>query len=428
MIYKKNFNKLSFLVYGLGSTGKSVINFFIKNKIKNYFVWDDYNKNSYLNRRPHNLAKTLKEVSYIVLSPGVSLKISKHKKKLQKFKNKIITDLDLIYLLRKDFKTIVVTGTNGKSTTCKIIYHVLKKNKFNVLLGGNFGTPVLQLSPKKTNFLIIEASSYQLSHSKFIKPDFAVLLNITNDHLDWHGSMREYVNSKLKIFRLQTKSQFSIINKKFVNNFKTKKFSGKIIIPDKKIYLKFKNQIKNAYVKSTINDENVSNVLALTKLLKINEKSLLQSLNTFKGLKHRYEIFLQKKNTTFINDSKATSFEATKFALQNSNNVFWIVGGLPKKNDKIILGKLKNKIIKSYIIGKKINFFKKQIQKNVSTYVAKNLRNSIIRILKDIKLFKKENNTILLSPAAASFDQYLNFEKRGNHFKKLSRLYANKFI
>ena len=295
MIYKKNFNKLSFLVYGLGSTGKSVINFFIKNKIKNYFVWDDYNKNSYLNRRPHNLAKTLKEVSYIVLSPGVSLKISKHKKKLQKFKNKIITDLDLIYLLRKDFKTIVVTGTNGKSTTCKIIYHVLKKNKFNVLLGGNFGTPVLQLSPKKSNFLIIEASSYQLSHSKFIKPDFAVLLNITNDHLDWHGSMREYVNSKLKFFRLQTKSQFSIINKKFVNNFKIKKFSGKIIIPNKKIYLKFKNQIKNAHVKSTINDENVSNVLALTKLLKINEKSLLQSLNTFKGLKHRYEIFLQKK-------------------------------------------------------------------------------------------------------------------------------------
>lgn len=428
MIYKKNFKKLSFLVYGLGLTGKSVINFFIKNKIKNYYVWDDYNKNSYLNRRPHNLAKILKEVNYIVLSPGVSLKKSKHKKKLQKFKNKIITDLDLIYLLRKDFKTIVVTGTNGKSTTCKIIYHVLKKNKFNVLLGGNFGTPVLQLSPKKNNFLIIEASSYQLSHSKFLKPDFAVLLNITNDHLDWHGSMREYVNSKLKIFRLQTKSQFSIINKKFVNNFKIKKFSGKIIIPNKKIYLKFKNKIKNAYVKSTINDENVSNVLALSKLLKINEKSLLQSLNTFKGLKHRYEIFLQKKNTTFINDSKATSFEATKFALQNSNNIFWIVGGLPKKNDKIILGKLKNKIIKSYIIGKKINFFKKQIKKNVNTYVAKNLRNSIIRILKDIKIFKKESNIILLSPAAASFDQYLNFEKRGNHFKKLSRLYADKFI
>ena len=101
------------------------------------------------------------------------------------------------------------------------------------------------------------------------------------------------------------------------------------------------------------------------------------------------KFFFKKKNITFINDSKATSFEATKFALQNSNNVFWIVGGLPKKNDKIILGKLKNKIIKSYIIGKKINFFKKQIQKNVSTYVAKNLRNSIIRILKDIKLFKK---------------------------------------
>ena len=389
MIYKKNFNKLSFLVYGLGSTGKSVINFFIKNKIKNYFVWDDYNKNSYLNRRPHNLAKTLKEVSYIVLSPGVSLKISKHKKKLQKFKNKIITDLDLIYLLRKDFKTIVVTGTNGKSTTCKIIYHVLKKNKFNVLLGGNFGTPVLQLSPKKTNFLIIEASSYQLSHSKFIKPDFAVLLNITNDHLDWHGSMREYVNSKLKIFRLQTKSQFSIINKKFVNNFKIKKFSGKIIIPNKKIYLKFKNQIKNAHVKSTINDENVSNVLALTKLLKINEKSLLQSLNTFKGLKHRYEIFLQKKILLLSTTLKPLHLKPLNLLYKIRIMFSGLLVGYQKKNDKIILGKLKNKIIKSYIIGKKINFFKKQIQKNVSTYVAKNLRNSIIRILKDIKLFKK---------------------------------------
>ena len=154
-------------------------------------------------------------MNYIVLSPGVSLNKTKYKDKLNKYKKKIITDIDLVFLLKKFYKSIVVTGTNGKSTTCKIIEHVLKKNKFKTLLGGNIGTPILNLNIKKNYFLIIEASSFQLAHSKFVRPDYALLLNITTDHLDWHGNMQNYINSKFKIFKFQNKTQYSIINKKF---------------------------------------------------------------------------------------------------------------------------------------------------------------------------------------------------------------------
>ena len=203
MISISNFKKLSFLVYGLGVTGKSVVNFFERNNLKNYKVWDDNNKTLLKKKRPKNLNKTLKNVNYIVLSPGISLDNLKKKNDLINYKKKIITDIDLIYLLKKFNKSIVVTGTNGKSTTCKILLHVLKKNNYKTLLGGNIGTPILDLKIKKDNILVIEASSFQLAYSKFICPDYALLLNITNDHLDWHGNMNNYVNSKFKIFKLQ---------------------------------------------------------------------------------------------------------------------------------------------------------------------------------------------------------------------------------
>ncbi len=203
---------------------------------------------------------------------------------------------------------------------------------------------------------------------------------------------------------------------------------GKLIVPKVKNYQKLKSKFNNFYLKSSINDENMSYVLELFKLLKISEKSFLKSLNTFSGLPHRYEIFLKKKNFVFINDSKATSFEATKFALKNTKNVYWIVGGLPKKNDNINLKSLKKNIIRSYIIGKNVNFFKNKLQKSINCFVAKNIKNSITAIFKDIKLFNKKENNILFSPAAASFDQFKNFEKRGDEFKKISKNYARKII
>ena len=424
----ENFKKLSFLVYGLGQTGRSVIDFFKKNDFKNYQVWDDKNKNIFKKKRSINLKKVLNKVHFIVLSPGVSIKKSKNKKILENNKKKIITDIDLIFLLKKYSKCLVITGTNGKSTTCKIIDHVLKKNGFKTLLGGNIGTPALDLNIKSKDFLIIEASSFQLAHSKFIKPDYAMLLNITNDHLDWHGNMKNYIDSKFKIFKNQKKSQYSFLNTKWKKEFKKRNFLGKLVIPNIKIFQNYKFDIKNSYLKSEMNSENMSFVYKLAMILKISKNSFFKSLNSFKGLPHRYEIFLKRKNCIFVNDSKATSFQAAKMALKNSKNVYWIVGGLPKKKDRIELKDLKKHIIKSYIIGKNINFFKKQIQNQVSYSITKNLKNSIIQILKDIKIFKKNRNIILLSPASASYDQFINFEKRGEKFKKLCKYYVGKYL
>ena len=430
MSHTLNLKKFSFLVYGLGSTGHSVIKYFKKRKIHNFYVWDDNVKlrKKFGSKNVLNLKNILKEVDYIVLSPGISLKKTKYKKNLIKFRKKIITDIDLLYLSNSKFQSIVVTGSNGKSTTCKIIAHLLKKNKFNVELGGNIGTPVLNLKIKKNIFFVIEASSFQLSHSKFIHPNYAILLNITNDHLDWHGSIQDYIKSKFKIFDLQKKNNFALINDNFKNIFKRKKYLSKLVSFKFKDYKKIKFKINNKYLKSSTNDENMNFVYALAKILKINNHSFIKSMSSFVGLPHRYEIFFKTKGITFINDSKATSLQATKFALASCKNIYWILGGLPKDKDKIDLKHVKNNIIKSYIIGKNIIFFKKQLQNKVQFSVTKNLKNAIISALKDIKLLKKINNTILLSPGAASFDQFKNFENRGNEFKKLSRLYAKKFI
>ena len=160
MLSISNLKELSFLVYGLGITGQSVVKFFKKKKIKNFTVWDDKKKKLFQNNRAKNLSEALNKVDYIVLSPGIS---DIKKKGLNKFNSKIITDIDLFFLTNKNFKSVVVTGTNGKSTTCKLISHLLKKNNFKVVLGGNIGTPILELKVKKNSYVIIEASSFQLA-------------------------------------------------------------------------------------------------------------------------------------------------------------------------------------------------------------------------------------------------------------------------
>ena len=173
MIKNPKLEEHSFLVYGLGISGCAVINFFKRKSFKNFKVWDDKKKNLFRNHRTKNLNKTLKEVDYIILSPGISLIKNK---KLKKYEKKIITDIDLFYTNNHKFKSIVVTGTNGKSTTCKLLAHLLKKNNFKYFLGGNIGVPVLNLKSVENSFVIIEVSSFQLAHSKFIKPDYAFFL------------------------------------------------------------------------------------------------------------------------------------------------------------------------------------------------------------------------------------------------------------
>ena len=423
MVQNIRLKEQSFLVYGLGLSGQSVVKFFKKNNFRKFKVWDDKQKKKFKNYRAKSLNQTLKQVNYIVLSPGISLLKNKT---LSRFKKKIITDLDLFFLFNRGFRSIVITGTNGKSTTCELLAHILKKNKLRCCLGGNIGTPILECKNFQTGYVIIEASSFQLHHSQFICPDYALFLNLTNDHLDWHGNRQNYLNAKLKIFQHQKKYQYAILNKKLKKNFQKKNFSSKLIIPNLRNYLKIKHLIKNNYLKSKINDENMCFLYTLMKLLKIKENSFIHAIQTFKGLPHRFEIFLKRKNVTFINDSKATSFTASQIALESLKNIYWILGGLPKRGDRLIKSKFKKNIIKCYLIGKHVNFFKKQIKGEFPYSITKNIKNSLLRIIKDSKNQRQTKKTILLSPAAASFDQFTSFETRGNVFKRLCKLYVKK--
>ena len=148
-------------------------------------------------------------------------------------------------------------------------------------------------------------------------------------------------------------------------------------------------------------------------------------MNSFKGLSHRHEIFLKLGNFTFINDSKATSFESTRYALKSNNNIIWITGGQPKKNDKIDIDQFKDKIIKAYIIGNHTAYFAKQISKKIKFEISKNLKAAVSKIFKSHD--RKKQVTILFSPASASYDQFRNFMERGDKFKDLVKYNVKKF-
>ena len=428
MILPKTIKNKTFAVYGLGVTGCSVVNFLNNSGVKKIYLWDDNTKK----REKFNKKIKLKDylyslnlVDFIIISPGININKSALQKVLKKNKHKIITDLDLFYIMHPNTPSIVVTGTNGKSTTCKIIEHLLKKNRFDVKLGGNIGKPILNLKIKKKTILIIEASSFQLAYSKFVKPKYALLLNISKDHLDWHKNMINYLQSKLKIFKLQNKNDYALISDfNLIKKFKGSKNSSKL----KTVNMRSNIKIKNTYLNSKANQENIKFVYEISKILKIKKNSFINACNSFRGLPHRHELFLEKKNIRFINDSKATSFEASKNALQSNKNIFWIVGGLPKLKDKFDLKSIKKNIIKSFIIGKNIDFFKKELKDKIKYKITNNLKNSMKAIFTDLKKNNIINATILLSPASASYDQYKNFVERGDAFKKISKYYANKYL
>ena len=417
----------SFAVYGLGLSGNSTFRFLKKKRVKKIYTWDDKKKNK---KKFDLFKKKLDEVDYIVISPGINIQKTKLTSKLSKNKKKIITDLDLFYMQKIPVKSIVITGTNGKSTACKLTQHILKTNRLDALLGGNIGKPVLDLKIKKNSVVIIEASSFQLSYTKFIKPTLAAVLNITSDHLDWHKTIINYKNSKLKIFSKQDANDIALLNnKKIVKKFKKKKFLSKLKIVKKSILSdKIKKKITNDYLISKPNLENLEFASQISKIFKIKEKIFLKAVHTFKGLSHRHEIFLKKNKIIFINDSKATSFESTKHALKNNSNIYWIFGGLPKIKDKFNFQGVGSNIIKTFIIGNKTNYFKNKLTKNIRYKISFNLNNAIKDIFKELILVKKNKSTVLLSPASASYDQFNNFVDRGNQFKKVIINYAKKFL
>ena len=256
-----------------------------------------------------------------------------------------------------------------------------------------------------------------------------MILNISPDHLERHKTLKNYIKAKFKIVKNQTKKDHAILN---INNFyikreiNTQKFLPKLIKIYKYTNIKFLKKINNSYFYSEGNRENLSFVLQVTKILKIKKNNLLKTLKKFKGLKYRQQIIFRSKDLTIINDSKSTSFSSSVSILKSMTNVFWIVGGMAKKNDKFLLSKINCKSFKAYIFGKKKSTFISEL-KNIIKYESfTNLKFLIKKVFLDIKKNKSQKHkTILFSPAAASFDSFKNFEERGKYFNNLIKKNKN---
>ena len=429
MLVQQKYQDKKIAIYGMGITGRSAVKAFKRLKAR-VICWDDSKtvrqkvKNSNFKLRKFWLNQNLAD--YIVISPGIDINKCKIKKYLKKNFDKIITDLDLFFELNKGATVISITGTNGKSTTCKLIEKILKTSKKKVKTVGNIGNPILFSNKSNKKYIfVLEVSSYQLEYSKVFRSKHAAILNISPDHLERHKNMENYIKIKSKIFSAQKKSDYFYINSsnkhlRLVKKiFSSNKSRSKLIHINKSNYNLFLKKVNNKYFNSQGNLENLAFAYKITKNLKISEKNIIKAVNNFKGLPHRQEIVFSNKNLLCVNDSKATSFDASLQSLRNYSEIYWIVGGLPKYQDHFNLKEVKKKIIKAYIIGKNISFFKKKIKNKVKYIVSKNMKNALSNIFKDLKLSKSSRKTILLSPAAASFDQFSNFENRGVYFKNL---------
>ena len=214
--------------------------------------------------------------------------------------------------------------------------------------------------------------------------------------------MKNYIEVKSKIFLAQNSLDYSYISltnkySRFVKNiFKTKKLKSRLISIKKSNCNPILKKIKNKYFESECNIENLAFAYKIAKNLRINDKIIIKALNRFKGLPHRQEIVFSKKKILCINDSKATSFDASLQSLSNYNNIYWIVGGLPKYQDQFYLKNVKKRILKTYIIGKNISFFKKKIKKDIPYTVSKNIKNAVNNIFRDLKFDSSKKETIML--------------------------------
>tara|TARA_Y100000590_G_scaffold233503_1_gene263027 strand:- start:13266 stop:14555 length:1290 start_codon:yes stop_codon:yes gene_type:complete len=425
MFGKEVFVNKKILIYGLGLSGKSCLKYLSKkNEI---LVYDD--KISLKNKKNKNFFLKKKNVfkikfDYIVISPGININQCKLKNYLLKNKKKIITELDIFHKIYKKNIKITITGTNGKSTTCQMLYKIFKSNFFDVRLVGNIGKPpLLEKNIKKKTIFIIEASSYQIYYSKYFKADHAAIINLNIDHLERHGNINSYARAKLKLIYNQDKNKYSYIerNNTVINrNILYKNIKSKLnkIIYNKDRY--FRSKIKNVYLHDKNNLNNIHFIYSICKKFKFSNNQIFKPLNNFKGLKFRKQIIYNSNNLKIINDSKSTSFSSTIGLLSTYKKIYWIVGGMHKKGDKFILDKKYFKNISAYIIGLNKNFFIKQFKNKIKFKYLKNLKNSILTIKKEIKN-NKSSKTILFSPSAASFDQFKNFEERGEYFDKLIR-------
>ncbi len=444
-------NKL-YGIWGLGKSGIATANYFIKHNIKFILFDDNQSINSEIIKKlnlgeyfcsPEN--PKWSNLDYIIKSPGIPL-YQNHPIIDIAHNNSIplISDIELFYLLNPEAKYIGITGTNGKSTTTALIGHILRTNGLNAVVGGNIGIPVMDL--EQADIYVLELSSYQLASLDKMRFNIAAILNISADHLDWHGSLERYVEDKFRITKNQKNTDLFIynanddlisdfLNKKDIISQKCSFFEiekpGSYYVGKKFIYSpvsKIKINIDTNNLQGQHNCANSLVALIIAEYLDISTQNFEKSIQTFPGLKHRMQYIGESKNLRFFNDSKATNFDSLEKALMSFDNeiLFLILGGKAKENsDFQIINRNKKNIGKIFLIGESMHDFSKEIDNfNISYTYCDTLDLAFARAVKEAENEQK-NITILLSPGCASFDQWNNFEERGEAFIKLAAEYIS---
>ncbi|MFL2543939.1 MAG: UDP-N-acetylmuramoyl-L-alanine--D-glutamate ligase [Alphaproteobacteria bacterium] len=431
-------------VYGLSKSGLSVIKLLTLQK-KSFHCWDDNKSIRYSLKKKFSKLKftqinniNLKKYNNIYLTPGLSIsdrKVSKVSK------SRIKRDLNLYYQNLKNETVVAITGTNGKSTTTKLIGDIIKRKYKNTFVGGNIGDSLCNsiLNKSRFSYHVIELSSFQLETIKKFEPKISILLNLSKDHLDRYKNFKEYINAKKNILNSKNKNinLISIDDKYSKKIFNNKKIKNKIsfslnnntadiyysngFIVDKYFY-KYKS-FKLINISSDLsNTYNIQNILAtyiVCKYLNIPVKYFTESVKKFRGLPYRSSIIFNSKSKIVINNSKATNVSSSLLTLDNKKNIFLILGGIAKKEDEFHnFNKYKDDIIKIYIYGKSRYLIKRQIGLNKISKVVTSLDDVVKNLRIDLSTFDCKA-TIIFAPACASFDQFDNFEKRGNYFNKL---------
>lgn len=424
------------MIFGNGVSGKGAKKL-LESQGDIPIIVDD--KNGISSKEAENL---LKEVSLFIKSPGVPYN---NLVKLCKENNiEIIDEIELAYrhLKKNNLKTkiIAVTGSNGKTTVTSKIQELLSIAGLRAAFAGNIGKSFAELVVEKPNLdcIVLECSSFQLENIKFFKPDISLIVNLSPDHLNRYETVEGYYNTKLNIFKNQTKNDLFILNLndknllKKISNLNCKKlgitigknhkearcyYDGKDIIYDNE-------KIISANLLSLKGEHNIENILfiiSVAKEFKVKNEIIIEFLTNTKSLEHRMERFYKWNNTIFVNDSKGTNLESTKFAIEAYKNAILICGGKDKGLPLENLSKLIKKNIKEvYLIGKMAERLKNSLIEAGYDKEKINSLGTLENSIKDLKnKIKLEKEIILLSPSTSSFDQFKSFEERGEVFKKI---------
>jgi len=354
----------------------------------------------------------------LVVSPGVPLNSHPVADRARAAGLPIIGDIELFAMARASLpphKVVGITGTNGKSTTTALIHHILQSAGIPSLMGGNIGLPILSQQPLPDGGVyVLELSSYQIDLTFSLDCDVAVLLNITPDHLDRYDGFAGYVASKARLFAMQSPAHVAVISGEDEQSRQIAADNRHINQPQLPV-VDAKDQTLWPSLAGPHNAQNASVALAVGQALGVDAAIIRKAFASFSSLPHRMQRIAEKDGVLFINDSKATNPASTAPALAAYPKIHWILGGLPKGDSLDECAEYFGHVVHAYTIGEAGPMFAKLLEPHMPVTRAEMMCEAVKAAIANAKA----GEVIMLSPACASFDQFRDFESRGENFRQI---------